>query len=47
MGEFYIDLGRFGWFPSMLASEREEMDMSDVDMDEMDEADAGTRGIAS
>ncbi|PLB40419.1 MGMT family protein [Aspergillus candidus] len=47
MGEFYIDLGRFGWFPSMLASEREEMDMSDVDVDEMDEADAGTRGIAS
>lgn len=35
MGEFYIDLSRFGWFPSMLPSEREEMDMSE--MDEVDE----------
>lgn len=31
MGEFYIDLSRFGWFPSMLPSEREEMDMSEMD----------------
>ncbi|PKY05723.1 hypothetical protein P168DRAFT_280615 [Aspergillus campestris IBT 28561] len=38
MGEFSIDLGKFGWFPSVLPSEREEMGVSDVDeIDEMDE----------
>ncbi|PLN79665.1 hypothetical protein BDW42DRAFT_186601 [Aspergillus taichungensis] len=44
MGEFYIDLARFGWFPSMLPSEREEMggmDMSDLEGDEVDEVDEG------
>ncbi|KAB8216363.1 6-O-methylguanine DNA methyltransferase [Aspergillus novoparasiticus] len=30
MGEFYVDLARFGWFPSVLPSEEGESELEDV-----------------
>ncbi|GAB1200438.1 hypothetical protein APSETT444_009811 [Aspergillus pseudonomiae] len=30
MGEFYVDLARFGWFPSVLPSEEDESELEDV-----------------
>ncbi|KAL1609980.1 Alkyltransferase-like protein 1 [Paraconiothyrium brasiliense] len=38
MGEFSVDFGEYGWFPSVLPSEAEESESSDVEDEE--EADA-------
>ena len=39
MGEYLVDLSRFGWFPSVLPSEAEELESSDEE-DEEGAADA-------
>jgi methylated-DNA-protein-cysteine methyltransferase-like protein len=37
MGEFTVDLQRFGWFPSVLPSEAGQAESSDAGEDEEDE----------
>ncbi|KAF2445182.1 hypothetical protein P171DRAFT_463648 [Karstenula rhodostoma CBS 690.94] len=36
MGEFLVDFGRYGWFPSMLPSEAEEVESSDEEDEDGD-----------
>ncbi|KAL5436353.1 hypothetical protein PMIN07_001731 [Paraphaeosphaeria minitans] len=37
MGEFLVDFGRYGWFPSVLPSEAEEAESSDEEIEDADE----------
>lgn len=37
MGEFLVDFGRYGWFPSVLPSEADEAESSENDDDEGDD----------
>ena len=39
MGEFYIDMGRYGWFPAQLPSEEGLGDDDDGDDDDDDDDD--------
>ena len=39
MGEFLVDFGRYGWFPSVLPSEADEVESSDEEDDDEGAAD--------
>ena len=38
MGEFLVDFGQHGWFPSVLPSEADEVESSDEEDDEAEDA---------
>lgn len=38
MGEFFVDLARYGWFPPMLPSEADELESSEEEDEEAADA---------